>query len=217
MGKIMKTALLTAVAVLAVAGAAQAQDFTPKTAGTWVVDARLTDVAPSESGDILTAGGVDTGLDVGLSDSYVPTLGVTYFITDNVAVDLTLGTSEHDISAEGLGPDLKVHHTWVVPPVLTVQYHFQPDQRFSPYVGGGINAMIFYGGDDKNGFTVDLDNGVGWALQAGADYAIQGPWTLNVDVKKVFYSTDASINGGTLRSDVTIDPWVISVGFGRRF
>ena len=77
--------------------------------------------------------------------------------------------------------------------------------------------MLFYSGDDKNGFTVDIDNGVGWALQAGADYAIQGPWTLNVDVKKVFFNTDASINGGALRSDVTIDPWVVSVGIGRRF
>jgi len=216
----MKHALLfatAAAAALALAGQTQAQDFTPKTAGTWVVDARLTDVAPSESGDILTAGGVDTGLNVGVSDSYVPTLGITYFVTDNIAVDLTLGTSVHDISAEGPGPDPKVHRTWVVPPVLTVQYHFQPDQRFSPYVGAGINAMIFYGGKDYNGFDVKLDNGVGWALQAGADYAIQGPWTMNVDVKKVFFSTDASINGGTLRSSVDIDPWVVSVGIGRRF
>lgn len=206
-----------ALAVLAAAGAAQAQDFTPKHAGMWVVDARATGVIPDESGDIVTAGGVDTGLDVAIGDSWVPTLGITYFATDNVAVDVTLGTSHHDISAAGPGPDIKVHDTWVIPPVVTLQYHFQPQARFSPYVGAGINAMIFYNGDDRNGFTVDLDDGVGAAVQVGADYALQGPWTLNLDVKKVWFDTDASINGGALRSDVSIDPWVVSIGFGRRF
>ncbi len=215
----MKTRLLIAAAAAALAftSAAQAQDFTPKQQGTWKVDFRGTVVAPDEDASILTAGGVDTGLDAKVGDSWVPTLGVTYFVTDHVALDLTLGTSRHEISAVGPGVNTEVHTTWVVPPVATVQYHFAPRERFSPYVGAGVNAMIFYGGDDKNGFEVDLDDGFGWALQAGADYALQGPWSLNVDVKKVFFETDASINAGTLKSDVELDPWVVSVGFGRRF
>lgn len=218
-GIVMKKLFATAavLALMGAATAANAEDFTPKAQGTWVVDYRATVVAPDESGDILTAAGADTGLDVDIGDSYVPTLGITYFITDNVAVDVTLGTSVHQISAQAPGTDIEVHRTWVVPPVVTVQYHFSPEARFSPYVGAGINAMIFYGGNDQNGFTVDLDNGVGWALQAGADYSISGPWSLNVDVKKVFFNTDASINSGALRSSVDIDPWVVSVGFSRRY
>lgn len=218
-GIVMKT-LLTTAAVLALMGAAtaaSAEDFTPKSEGTWVVDYRATVVAPDESGDILTAAGADTGLDVDVGDSYVPTLGITYFFTDNVAVDVTLGTSQHQISAQAPGTDIEVHRTWVIPPVVTLQYHFSPEARFSPYVGAGLNAMIFYGGNDQNGFSVDLDNGVGWALQAGADYSIQGPWSFNVDVKKVFFNTDASINGGALRSSVDLDPWVVSLGFSRRY
>jgi outer membrane protein len=215
----MKTLLSTAaaLALLGAATVAQAQEYTPKHAGLWVVDARVTGVVPDESGSIMTAGGVDTGLDVDIGDSYVPTLGITYFATDNVAIDVTLGTSRHQISAVAPGTDVEVHNTWVVPPVVTLQYHFQPEARFSPYVGAGVNAMIFYNGDDQNGFTVDLDNGVGGAVQVGFDYALQGPWTFNADVKKVWFDTDASINGGTLRSDVSIDPWVVSLGFGRRF
>ena len=87
----------------------------------------------------------------------------------------------------------------------------------SPYVGAGVNAMLFYGGEDQNGFKVDIDNGFGGALQAGVDIALQGPWSLNLDAKKVFFDTEASINGGALKSDVTLDPWVISVGVARRF
>lgn len=206
-----------ALALLGVATGAQAQDFEAKHAGMWVVDARATGVIPDESGSILTAGGADTGLDVDIGDSYVPTLGITYFYTDNIAVDVTLGTSQHQISAQGPGTDVEVHKTWVIPPVITAQYHFSPQERFSPYVGVGINAMIFYGGDDQNGFTVDLDDGIGAAVQVGADYALQGPWALNVDVKKVWFDTDAKINGGALRSDVSIDPWVVSLGVSRRF
>ena len=92
-----------------------------------------------------------------------------------------------------------------------------PAARFSPYVGAGINFMLFYSGEDKNGFTVDLDNGVGYALQAGVDVAIQGPWSANLDVKKVWFETDAKINGGALTSKVQLDPVVASVGLSRKF
>ncbi len=215
----MKTMIATAVvaAALAAAGAASAEDFQPKTAGTWLVDVRATSVAPDESGAIFTAGGVDTGLDVKINNDTIPSLGISYFLTDKVAVELILGTSKHTISATTAPTDTPVHDTWVLPPVLSVQYHPLPAARFSPYVGAGINYMIFYKGKDRNGFTVDLDNGFGYSLQAGADIALQGPWSLNVDVKKVFFDTTANINSGALHSDVTIDPMVVSVGLGRKF
>jgi outer membrane protein len=215
----MKTMIATAVvaAALAAAGGASAADFQPKTAGTWLVDVRATSVAPDESGDILTAGGVDSTLNVKVDNDTIPSLGISYFVTDKIAVELILGTSKHTVSATTAPTATPVHDTWVLPPVLSVQYHPLPAARFSPYVGAGINYMIFYQGKDRNGFTVDLENGFGYSLQAGADIALTGPWSLNVDVKKVFFDTDASINGGTLKSDVTLDPLVVSVGVGRKF
>jgi len=214
----MKTMIATAViaAALAAAGAASAEDFQPKTAGTWLVDFRATSVAPDESGPILTAAGVDTTLDVKVDDDTIPSLGISYFVTDKVAVELILGTSKHTVSAT-TAPDTAVHDTWVLPPVLSVQYHPLPAARFSPYIGAGVNYMIFYNGKDRNGFKVELDDGFGYSLQAGADIAISGPWSLNLDVKKVFFETTAKINNGALKSDVTLDPLVLSVGVGRKF
>lgn len=214
----MKSLALVAAA-LAVAGAtpALAQDFAPKAKGSWIIAGRLSGVLPDESGKIVTAANVDTGLDVEVSDDWMPTLGFSYFITDHIAVEAILGTTHHEVSAVGAGGSTDVHETWVLPPVVTVQYHFNPAGRISPYVGAGVNAMVFYGGDDKNGFTVDLDNGFGTALQAGVDIALKGPWSLNLDAKKVFFDTDASINNGVLKSDVTLDPWVLSAGIARRF
>ncbi|WAC49347.1 outer membrane beta-barrel protein [Asticcacaulis sp. SL142] len=207
---------LTGVLLL-LAGASQAQDFTPKSKGQFIVTTRLTTVAPDESGDIKTAAGADSGLDVEVGNSTVPTLGFTYFFTDHIAVEGILGTSKHKIKAVGAGTDVAVHETWVLPPVVTVQYHFNPKGRVSPYVGAGVNAMIFYEGKDKNGFKVDLDNGFGTAVQAGVDVALKGKWALNFDAKKVFFETDADINSGALKSGVTLDPWVVSVGAAYRF
>lgn len=216
--------LAAAVAVMTLAtGAASgamaqtANDWQVARKGDWIVTGRLTDVSSSADDSIFTAAAVDTGLDVDVGHDVMPTLGFTYFLTDNISVEAILGTTQHQIRAQGGATDVAVHETWVLPPVVTLQYRPMPEARVSPYVGAGINYMLFYSGEDKNGFTVDLEDGFGYALQAGADIALTGPWTLNVDVKKVWFETEATINGGALTSDVSLDPWVVSVGFGRKF
>lgn len=215
-------ALLAAAGVVSAAGAVQAQSFWqadpgPVGKGTLIVTARATGVLTDADDAIATAAGAASGLNVDVADDYMPTLGFTYFLTDHIAVEAILGATNHEIRAQGPGTDVAVHETWVLPPVVTVQYRPTPNARVSPYVGAGVNYILFFSGEDKNGFEVDLDDGFGYALQAGADIALQGPWTLNLDAKKVWFETDASINGGALRSQVNLDPWVVSIGIGRRF
>lgn len=216
----LKTLALAAVAFSAFAGAAEAQTTTAWTApkaGDWLVTGRVTNVSSSTDAAITTAAGAASGLHVDVGDSTMPTLGFTYFITDHWAVEGILGTTKHEIRAQGGATDIAVHETWVLPPVVTLQYRPLTSGRFSPYVGAGVNAMIFYGGDDRNGFKVDLEDSLGLAAQAGADIGLTGPWSLNLDVKKVWVSTDASINAGALKSDVDLDPWVVSIGVARKF
>ena len=216
--------LAAAVAVMTLAtGAATgasaqtANDWQVARKGDWIVTGRVTDVSSGADDSIFTSAGVDTGLNVDVGNSAMPTLGFTYFLTDNLSVEAILGATQHEIRARGGATDVAVHETWVLPPVVTLQYRPMPEARVSPYVGAGINYMLFFEGQDRNGFTVDLEDGFGYALQAGADVAITGPWTLNVDVKKVWFDTTATINGGALTSDVNLDPLVVSVGFGRKF
>lgn len=215
----MKTASLLTALVLASAapGLAMAADAAPFGKGTFIVTGRLTTVNSSASDPIVTAAGAATGLQVDVKHDVMPTLGFTYFVTDKIAVEAILGATQHEIRAKGGATNVEVHETWVLPPVVTVQYRPLQGGSFSPYVGAGVNAMVFFSGKDKNGFKVDLDNALGLALQAGVDASLNDTWTLNADVKKVFVKTDASINGGALKSDVDLDPWVLSVGLGRRF
>lgn len=218
----IKTTLAAAAAAVCCAlaagsASAQEQDFQPKAKGTWMVNLRVTDVAPSGKYGITTGAGAATGLKAKVGDDVMPTLGVTYFMTDNLAVEVIAGTTKHTVSAVGPSGSTPVSDQWVLPPTLDLQYHPLPRARISPYVGAGVNYMWFYSSHDRNGFTVNVDNGFGWVLQAGTDIAVSGPWSLNLDAKKIFFSTDASINSGALDSRIKLNPWVLSVGFGRKF
>lgn len=217
----MKTsvAMLAAASVLGFAGIASAQDQAsePVGKGSWIVTARATGVLPQADSAIKDASGTPTGLTAHVSDDWMPTLGITYFVSDHWAVEAILGVTKHTVKAKGEGTDVAVHETWVLPPIVTAQYRPTPNNRISPYVGAGVSYMSFFDGKDKNGFKVDIDNGFGFALQAGADMNLSGPWTLNLDAKKVWFDTKADINDGALNSNVNLNPWVVSLGVGRKF
>jgi len=215
---VLAPAAMALAAGLLAASAADAQEvFTPKAKGTWILNVRATRVSPDAADPIVTAAGAASGLKAEVSDDVMPTIGLSYFVTNKIAVEVIAGTTQHTVKAVGAGADVEVHETWVLPPVVSVQYHPYPAARFSPYVGAGLNYMLFYGDKDKNGFKVKLDDGFGYALQAGADVALTGRHSLNLDVKKVWFETDASVNGGALKSKVNLDPWVVSAGVGYRF
>jgi len=221
-------ALLATSALVAISSPSLAQDFKGKSAGDIVVRARALAVIPQEKGTLHSVLG-DIG-DAKLSNDYIPEVDFTYFFTDNIAAELIAGTSRHRVKGNlnGLGGSVEAGKVSLLPPTLTVQYHFMPKERVSPYVGAGVNYTLFYNKKAANtpnpiGLAVtdtDYENRFGWALQAGVDVAIAGNWSLNFDVKKVFLKTDwkAKTNLGVdVNSKVTIDPWLIGIGVGYRF
>lgn len=198
-----------ALAALAVAAPASAES------GDWLVRLRAINVAPNESADIATIGG-----DVDIDSSIVPELDITYFVRDQWAVELILGVTPHDVMAVGtaLG-DVDLGDVTLLPPTLTLQYHFNPDGQVRPYLGAGVNYTHFFNEDLPSGTTltsIDYDASFGLAAQAGVDFAIDEDWFFNVDVKYIDIDTDVTINGA-IAADVEIDPVVFGVGFGRRF
>jgi outer membrane protein len=167
-------------------------------------------VNPDVDGTTSVGGSADADSDL------VPELDFTYFITDNIAVELILATTTHDVKVNGV-PDLGA--VSLIPPILTLQYHFNPKGKLSPYVGAGVNYTIFYDENPSSDISnIDYDNAFGWALQAGVDFAFDSRWSINFDVKKVWLNTDVSVNSGAITAnDVDIDPWIISLGIGYRF
>lgn len=222
-------ALLATSALVAIASPSLAQDFKGKSAGDIVVRARGLAVLPQEKGTLNSPLGDIGSAKVG--NDYIPEVDFSYFFTDNIAAELIAGTSRHKVSGNllpALGNGIDVGKVSLLPPTLTVQYHFMPKERISPYVGAGINYTLFYNEDAANSpnagglrvTDVEYKNRFGWALQAGVDVALTGNWSLNVDVKKIFLKTDvtATVNGALpVTSKVTLDPWLVGVGIGYRF
>lgn len=206
----MKRLYLTAALVALVAAAPASAE-----SGDWLVRLRGINVAPNESADIATIGG-----DVDIDTSIVPELDITYFVRDQWALELILGVTPHDVMAVGtsLG-DVDLGDVTLLPPTLTLQYHFNPDGQVRPYLGAGVNYTHFFDADLPAGSTltaIDYDASFGLAAQAGVDFALDEDWVFNVDVKYIDIDTDVTINGA-IAADVQIDPVVFGLGFGRRF
>lgn len=208
----------------------------------WRVRGRVIGIIPDDdSGNIfLEAGGASTELTNGVSvdSSVVPELDVTYMITPNIGIEAIAGIANHDVKIDGTDPTLaglgvtdnmKIFDVWVLPPTLTLQYHFMPSAHFRPYAGFGVNytAMLWNDATDNLESTlgspveVDTSNSWGWAAQFGFDYDINGKWFVNADVKYIDIETTASLQiktlGAGLRVNADINPWVVGAGIGYRF
>ena len=190
-------AALALAASLALPAIAHAQD--------WLVRVRAIDVVPNTSSSL-------DGLDA--ESQWAPEVDFSYFFTKNFAVELILATTRHEITLNGnsLG---KVS---VLPPTITLQYHFTDLGAFKPYVGGGLNLTWFYNNGLKVGNTsIDLDStSVGGAVQAGLDYEFQKNWYFNLDYKYIWMSTDVKAGGVTL-TNLKLNPSVFGIGVGYRF
>ncbi|CAL2080959.1 Uncharacterized outer-membrane protein y4mB [Tenacibaculum dicentrarchi] len=188
---------------------------TTKTDKKWQARFRWVSVLPNESATIETIGG-----DVDITQSFIPELDFTYFFTENIAAELILGTTQHDVKATAttLG-NVNLGDVWLLPPTLTVQYHFTGMNKFRPYVGAGINYTIFYDANPGGVIDVDYDNAFGYAAQLGFDYDLNDTWFLNVDAKYIGLSTDVTVNAGiaTVTADVDINPILVGFGVGMRF
>ena len=224
---------LMAASALGFAGEAMAKE------NPWMVRGRVIGVLPDE-GASLSVGNTGLPGTVDISDQYVPELDITYFFTDNIAAELILGVTPHDVKATGVtvpgvldDATVDLGDVWLLPPTLTLQYHFNTDSAFKPYVGAGVNATFFFNEDEGPvADGIDYDPTVGFALQAGMDYdldGVEGGWALNLDVKKVWIEPDVKVNltsalGEPLgaekvvvNADVDINPVIVGVGLGYKF
>ncbi|MFT7414055.1 MAG: outer membrane protein [Methylophagaceae bacterium] len=218
--KITKLAivLLAATGISAVATPAMAYE-----AGDWLVRGRIINVNPNDdSGAIHSNGSPLAGTGVTVNSDTVPELDITYMIDRNWAVELILGYSKHEVTSHGAGLVApKVINAKVLPPTLTLQYHFMPDSNIRPYIGAGVNYTYFFDEDTAGdlstaGVTVKMEDSWGLAAQAGVDIAINDDWFVNLDVKYIDMSTTAKFSNG-LSVDVDVNPFVYGIGVGRRF
>ena len=234
----MKKRLLavSVLAALATPMLAQAE------AGDWGFRVRAVNVRPNEDSNLgkmvnqNIAGGLMTpGAELKVSDKVIPELDISYYFTKHIAAELilALGTRHNvSISGDAVGPvdNQALGSVNLLPPTLTAQWHFNPDQMIDPYVGAGVNYTAFLdrnlrgraGAIQGQKIKVDSDSW-GLALQAGVDINLKDGWLINADVKYISLDTDVKMqnplagNAWTKIDSLDINPWVIGFGVGKKF
>lgn len=138
-------------------------------------------------------------------------------MTQNVELEvLAAWPFEHDIELVGGG---KVGSTKHLPPTVSLNYHFMPDAAFDPYFGAGLNYTFFWDETTSGalaGNKLSLNESFGIALQLGADYHLENNWLMNASIRYIDLTSNARLNGAPLGT-VSIDPFVYSLNFGKRF
>jgi len=181
----------------------------------WMVRGRVVGALPDESVSSFSIPGAAVSVD----QAVMPELDISYFFSRNLALELVLTATHHDIDGRGaLAGFGEIGDTWMLPPTLMLQYHFETWHGIKPYVGAGVNYTFFFNDDAGPAFTsLDLDDSFGFALQAGVDIPLRDNWYLNFDVKKIWMDTDVNVGGGVATGNVELDPWIVGVGLGYKF
>lgn len=196
--------LAVAAAALAPALNAQAQDK-----GDWIVRAHALYLDSANKDG--------TGLGLTVNNKTFPEFDISYFLTPSLALELVLTyPQKHTIYANGNAIGSLKH----LPPTLSFQYHFT-GLPVRPYVGAGLNYTRFSNVEFTPAVTTALQptikkNSVGLALGAGIDVPLGGGWLFNADLKKLQIRTTVS-SFGAEAGDFKVDPWLYSVGVGKRF
>ena len=128
----MKKIIFGALAAISLSSPAMAADDFK--AGNWMLRARALGVVPNESGH------VSNGDSVSIDNSVVPELDVSYFFTSNVSAELIAAVTPHNVKTSS---GIDAGSSWLLPPTLTLQYHFTQVDSIKPYVGAGVNDIAW--------------------------------------------------------------------------
>ncbi len=212
-------------ALVLATGLVQAQS-----AGDWLLRGGATQITPRvDSGDLTPPSPAGTKVDI-KADTEL-TGGLTYMLTDNIAIDVPIGLPyKHDIvgagAITGVGKLGDVHS---LPITALAQYRFlQAQSKFRPYVGAGLTYVKFYkakstatlsaltGGTPGNPTTLSVDSKLAPTLQLGASVALNERWFLDASYLKTFLKTRATLSTGQT-IDTRLNPDTISLSVGYRF
>ncbi len=193
-------------------------------AGDFIVRVGGAIVSPNDSSDAFD-GPVAQSLGAvkpGVQSDAKPSLIVGYMFTDNIGLQLLAAVPfEHDVTAEVNGTSLgKVAEVNHLPPTLTANWHFDEIGAITPFVGAGVNYTYFHDENTTgalNGLKINLDDSWGPAGVAGFDWDLGEDFLFNMTVYYIKIESEAHIGGGFGNSDIDVDPWVVSTGFGYKF
>lgn len=166
---------------------------------------------------------VSVKVDDGLSGE----AGLDFFISENLAVEASLGGSSYDVR-DANGRSLA--SAGRITPTVTVLFYPTTTGRIRPYFGAGVAYLSFY--SEKPGevltninlsypvsYSADIKSNLGPVGQVGFDLSVNDKFYINVDGKYQQTKSKMSIiqgpNTQTVKQDVK--EFVVGAGVGFKF
>ncbi len=201
------------LASLAAAVSLAAAPAMAQSKGDWTVSAGVHQVAPKSNNGSLAGGTLKVDVDSDIK----PTITGEYFLADNLGIEVLAALPfKHDININGLG---RVGSTKHLPPVVSLQYHFNSAGKVSPFLGAGLNYTTFFSEDTTGalaGSKLKLEDSWGLAAHAGVDFAIGEKGALRVDLRWIDIDSKVKLDGEKIGT-VNIDPLVYGVSYVFKF
>ncbi len=226
-----KQALAAAIAALSLSGAVVAHE-----AGDIIVRVGAAYGDPDSGSSRIKVNGVSQpGAHVSSDGSNKTQLGLgaTYMITSRIGLEVTVSTPySHKFEAKWGGQSSNYGEASRLSPTVSAQYFFlEPQSRFQPYVGLGVNYTWFHNEKlsreakaDYGANSLRLKNSFGLVAQLGMDYQIGERLLLNASVWKMGISSTAKWKedwgGGSeekMKTGIDLNPWVAFIGLGYKF
>ncbi|HKX42789.1 MAG TPA: OmpW family outer membrane protein [Burkholderiaceae bacterium] len=224
--------LFQSAALLAVVGtlAGAALPAAAQSAGSVLVRVGATQIKPNvDSGDLSPPSLPGTKASV-RSDTQLGA-GLTYMVTDNIAVDIPIATPfTHELDGDGAISGVgKIGETKALPITVMGQYRFLDAKApLRPYVGAGVTYAKFYkaqstaalsgltGGTPSNPTTLSIKSKFAATIELGASYTFNDRWFVDATVLHTFLKTRATLSTGQTL-DMKLDPDTFALAVGYKF
>lgn len=171
-------------------------------------------------GDLFDPVDLDVDSDMGFG------LAANVFFNERLSTEFAIARVENETSVRrrATGAAAAGGNLEMTPITAVLQYHFAPNGFIDPYIGAG-GAYMLFDFSEGQGVTgvdqIDVDDDIGFVVNAGIGIKLGGRLGLNVDAKYV--PVDAAASGVIVSSDeesftrIEVSPIIISAGVSLRF
>jgi outer membrane protein len=184
-------------------------------------------VDTSSEGTFGSNGTVADDLDVNFDGTLGYGIAANIFFSDRISTEFAIVRVDSDVSvrqrAVNNAGDTQAE---LMPITAVLQFHLAPNGRFDPYVGAGAAYVLIDDVDAPDELSnldfesIDFDDDVGLALNAGLGIKLTNNLALTLDAKYVPLSSSArAVRSGSTGADVKFDmnPVILAGGLSLRF
>lgn len=164
------------------------------------------------SGDLSFRPDPASRLDVEAQDDFGIQVSWEVLLGERLGVATTVTNVDYDVDAEarvqGMSSGRRsIGSLEVSPLMVTARYHFWAGPRARFHVGGGL-AYVLYGDLELASESLDVDDDLTYALEAGVRVPFGSRWSLAGDVR--YIDTEAELD--ELGEPLDVSPFDVAVG-----